>query len=652
MGFIAEIRSRKIEGQPLSSSKLVSLFSLPSKSGVAVDESNALTYTAVFACVRVISETIASLPLFLYRRKEKGKEKARENPLFNILHLQPNPEMTSFQFRETLQAHLLLWGNAYAEIEWDASGNVRGLWPIPPNRVKPKRDENKQLVYDISLPSGRSVTLSFVQVLHIRGLSPNGLVGYSPIALAREAIGLGLAAEEYAARFYSNDASPGGVLEHPGKLSDTAYKRLKKYWEKKYKGLSNAHRVAILEEGMKWHSITIPAKDAQFIENRKFQKREIASIFRVPPHLIGDLERATFSNIEQQGIEFVVHCIRPWAVRWEQELMVNLLLPSERDKYVIEFLLTGLMRGDIESRYKAYAIGRQWGWLSADDVRELENMNPIPNGRGDNYLIPLNMMPAPSSPSSSSSSSISKRSSDIRKRLISSFSPLFSDMVRRIIRREEADIMRFVKKNNDKNDVLNFLEEFYSEHNEYIVKTAAPAFLSFSKSSVDIASDEISGSKVNVERFVSEILNTWASEHIFYSRNYLKNFLDKLEEKDVVEKFQSVFDEWKEKRVEKIKNHLLVRINNAVSVYVWKENGVSWKRWVSQCENPFCKSLDGKVIHIDSVFHQKGEVLQMKGKQLKLWRDIYHPPLLKNCFCMVEPVLETSSVSIYKREEK
>lgn len=366
---------------------------LPSTAGVRVNEESALRVTAVYACVRVIAETVASLPLPLYRRLERGKEKVTEHPLYPVLHDMPNPEMTSFTFREVLMTQLLLWGNAYAQIVRDKRGQVLELWPLLPAGMELVRDEKtKQLVYRYA-EGMKTIEYKAEQIFHIPGLSFDGVKGLSPIAVAREAIGLALATEEFGSRFFGNGARPGGILEHPGVVKDP--EKLRKSWEEVYKGLQNSHKIAVLEEGMKYHEIGIPPEDAQFLETRKFQLNEICRIFRVPPHLVGDLERATFSNIEHQSIDFVVHTIRPWLVRWEQSIVKALLLPEERKLYFPRFNVDGLLRGDFKTRMEGYAIGRQNGWYSANDIRELEDMNPIPEeAGGDLYLVNGNMLPA------------------------------------------------------------------------------------------------------------------------------------------------------------------------------------------------------------------------------------------------------------------
>lgn len=367
-------------------------------SGKSVNERTAMQTTAVYACVRILSEAIAGLPLHVYRyRSDGGKEKIPSHPLYYLLHNEPNPEMTSFVFRETLMGHLLIWGNAYAQILRNGRGQAVALYPLLPSKVEVSRSASGALVYTYYRdadesginPKGGYITLRSDEILHIPGLGFDGLIGYSPIAMAKNAIGMSLATEEYGASFFANGANPGGVLEHPGVVKDPD--RLRESWHAQFSG-ANAHKVAVLEEGLKFHQMSIPPEQAQFLETRKFQINEIARIFRVPPHMVGDLEKSSFSNIEQQSLEFVKYTLDPWVVRWEQALQQSLLMPSEKSSLFIKFNLDGLLRGDYQSRMTGYATGRQNGWLSANDIRELENMNRISvEEGGDLYLINGNM---------------------------------------------------------------------------------------------------------------------------------------------------------------------------------------------------------------------------------------------------------------------
>lgn len=371
-----------------------------SSAGKSVNERSAMQMTAVYACVRILSEAVAGLPLHLYRYKDDGgKEKAIDHSLYHLLHDEPNKEMSSFIFRETLMTHLLLWGNAYAQIIRNGKGEVIALYPLMPNKMKVDRGEDGEIYYlysrstdEANTKEDSSVVLTPREVLHIPGLGFDGLVGYSPIAMAKNAIGLAIATEEYGAKFFANGAAPSGVLEHPGTIKDP--KRLRENWNSTFGGSANSGKVAVLEEGMKYTPISISPEQAQFLETRKFQINEIARIFRVPPHMVGDLEKSSFSNIEQQSLEFVKYTLDPWIIRWEQSLSRSLLSPDEKKTYFFKFNLEGLLRGDYASRMNGYATARQNGWMSANDIRELENLDKIPAELGgDLYLINGNMLP-------------------------------------------------------------------------------------------------------------------------------------------------------------------------------------------------------------------------------------------------------------------
>ena len=377
---------------------LVFLFG-PTTAGKVVNERTAMQTTAVYACVRILAESIAGLPLHVYAYKGQGKERMPAHPLYFLLHDAPNPEMTSFVFRETLMTHLLLWGNAYAQILRDGMGRVIGLYPLLPDRMDVGRDSKTGELYYLytrsteenpNFKEAGQIRLRRTDVLHIPGLGFDGLVGYSPIAMAKTAIGIALATEEYGATFFQNGARPAGVLEHPGVVKDP--EKLRESWHSVYGGTKNVGKIALLEEGVKYQQIAIPPEEAQFLQTRKFQIDEIARLYRVPPHMVGDLEKSSFSNIEQQSLEFVKYTLNPWVVRWEQSLQKALLTDKERKDYFIRFNVDGLLRGDYKSRMEGYAIGRQNGWLSANDIRSIEDMNPInADEGGDLYLINGNM---------------------------------------------------------------------------------------------------------------------------------------------------------------------------------------------------------------------------------------------------------------------
>ena len=390
----------KIENR--TSGSAYEFFAGLSTSGKVVNEKNSMEISAVYACVRVLSETIASLPVDIYTKGEKGEKiKATGHPLHKVVHEEPNPEMTWFNFCEAMMTHLLLWGNAYAQKILNNKGDVIALYPLMPDRMKVDRDEKGQLYYEFqrsdadastSNKERKLTTIKFrpEQIFHIPGLSFDGLVGYSPIGMAKNTLGISQACEEYGAKFFKNGAQPGGVLEHPGVLEDS--EKVRESWNRAFAGSSNAGKIAVLEEGMHYKPISLSPEQTQFLQTRQYQIDEIARIFRVPPHLIGDLTHATFSNIEQQSMEFVKYTLDPWLTRWEQAMRRSLLPDADKEKYYFKFNVDGLLRGDYASRMAGYSTARQNGWMSTNDIRRLEDMDLLPAEEGgDLYLVNGNM---------------------------------------------------------------------------------------------------------------------------------------------------------------------------------------------------------------------------------------------------------------------
>jgi HK97 family phage portal protein len=367
---------------------------LGTRAGVTVTIDRAMQLSAVSACVRLLSESIASLPLNVYRRLDGGRrQRVSDLPEARLLHDEPNPLMTSFTWRETSSAHLLLWGNAYSVILRGEGAEPVALLPIMPQYVHVLKQANGELAYHVN-GYGLKRLINQADMLHVPGLSYDGLIGMSPIKYAAQSIGLALAAESYGAGFFGNSARPSGFISTAAKLSADQALALGRAWTANYGG-DKSQGTAVLDNGAKFERVTMPPEEAQFIETRKFQLADIARWYRVPPHMIGDLERATFSNIEHQGLQFVTHTLRPWLVRIEQEI-TRKLFPARSDgrpsELYVEFNVDGLLRGDLKSRYDAYAVGRQWGWLSTNDIRSRENLEPVPDGDTD-YLQPLNMVP-------------------------------------------------------------------------------------------------------------------------------------------------------------------------------------------------------------------------------------------------------------------
>jgi len=622
--------------------------------GTKVTEKTALESVAVFACVRILSETLASVPLPLYKRvTARSKRRAHEHPLYSLLHDAPNPEMSSFNFREALMAHLVLWGNAYSEIDWNMNtGRPRAIWPLLPNKMQPKR-ENGSIYYHYYLPNGQEIALPAIKVFHVPGLGFDGRIGYSPIHMAKEAIGLSLATEEFGARFFGNGARPGGVLEHPGTLKDAAQDNLRKSWNEMHQGLSNQHRIAILEEGMKYHQVGIPPEDAQFLETRKFQRSEIASFFHIPPHMIGDLEHATFSNIEHQGIEFVVYTMRPWFVRWEQVINRKLLWPDERKDYFAEFLVEGLLRGDVQSRYSAYATGRQWGWLSANDIRELENMDPLAPEQGDIYYVPMNMLPAGTAQETKSLIA-SYRTEDRsqaavhRHKTAQSYQRVFKDAAQRVVKRETDNILRAAKKYLGERSSADFdawVEDFYRDFPEFISKQVEPAIYALGEAIQAIAADEVNAEAAmtpELESFLKQYASVFNGRYTKSSKGQLQALIKEATEKneEPIEAITTRLNEWEEKRADKTAMNETVQLSNAVAKVVFGGAGIIRLRWVALGSKscPLCQELNGKVVGIDKPFLAEGDKLESEGgAEIQLYRPTTHPPLHQGCVCQIVP---------------
>ena len=645
----------------------------PSVTSMWVTPASSLSTVAVFASVRILAETIAMLPLVTYRRLAGGgKERAQDHRLYRILHDAANPEMTSYEFRTCMVGQCCTWGNSYAEIEMSDNGPL-ALWPLRSDRMKVTRTP-AGLLYNYTLPNQATpIPLPAARVLHLRGLSSDGIMGYSPIAMAREAVGLAMATEQYASRFFGNDARPGGVLQHPTKLTPAAAERLKQSWEEAHRGLSNSSRVAVLEEGVTWQSVGLPPEDSQFIQSRRFQVEEIARLFRIPPHLLADLERATFSNIEQMSLEFVMYTLMPWLVSIEQRILQSLFPPDERETYFAEHLVTGLLRGDTASRYQAYQTGRLNGWLNADDIREMENMNPLPDGEGQDYWMPANMLvagsppppvappaaAAPEEPPPSETAPAARnvalpegetRSSDAsRRQLSASYLPIFADFATRIIRRERSDVLRAAEKHLLRRDAKAFtdwLDTYY--------KDTAPAYMeSMMRPAMSSYGDLISASaasqigfkglkKPDLERFTTDYVRSAVGGHALSSRNQLAQVLQQSidDETDSLDAVSGRLDEWADKGPDKMSRMQTVQARGAFCAFAWRSGGVKRLVWhTSGGKNcPFCTQMDGKTAGIDESFVGEGDTLSGgDGQGLTPSRNISHEPLHEGCVCSVGP---------------
>jgi len=630
-----------------------------SKTGIDVTEEESLSSSAVWSAVTQLSQSIASLPLHLYKRlKPSGKEKYTSHPLYNVMHLEPNPEMTALAFREAQAGQVLLTGTSFAEIERDSMNRILGLWPLLTSRMELFRMDNGELIYRYHLPDGTHKNFAKDMILRISGFSHSGLLGYQPIKKNTEAIGLSLALQEYFARFFGNRAVPPATLEHPGKLSQEAQDRLKKNWNSLYQGLSNSQRVAILEEGMKLTKYGVSPEDAQAIDARKFQIDEVCRVFNMPPHMLKSLDKATYSNIEEQGLEFVIYTLRPWLIRFEQNYSTQLLNEKERKRYFFEHNVSGLLRGDIEKRYAAYVQAISNGLMNADEVRELENMNPQADGQGEKYYVPLNWIPKENAGmqlgpepeptpkeepaetveelKSFWSDKLEKRSVIERDRIINQYIPLFKQAAQRIVNREAIAVKKEVKKHVEKrakSDLQKWLEDFYNRQTDYVKEQIGPVFRSFAEAIQSASSreigvkDEMTPELIN---FITEYIDRYAERHIDSSRGQLLSLLE-----EEIEDLEVRVDEWRETRPDKIANNETVRESNAVFQFVAFSAGLGtiWQTRGKPC--PFCAEFQGRRVVSGQSFVNDGDELNPKGADgpMKVRGMKKAPPLHQGCLC-------------------
>jgi len=497
--------------------------------GINIDHDNVLTFSAVWNAVNIISGAVGFLPMIVYRRREDGgRERAPQHRVYQLMHDRPNPYMDALVFRETLTAHALTWGNGYAEIEWDGGMRPVALWPLLPDRMKVKVDGN-EVIYQYTTKDGKQYRLLPEDVLHIKGLGFDGLKGYSVIQYAAEGIAAGMAAERFGAAFFGNGAIPGGVLEHPKVLSNTARRNLRDSWEERHKGLDQAHRVAILEEGMTYKQIGIPARDAQLLETRRFSISDVARWFDIPPHMLKDLTRSTYSNIEQQGIEFVTWTLAKWLRRWELETNWKLFSNQQYGYYYAEFVVDALLRGDTNSRYEAYAKAINSGWMKPNEVRLRENLNPDPAIEG--FRQPVNIITIGTGAQAPAAGG--DESEDERQR---AFARLLRETWRRIITKEVKALRKALKRDSD---FLTYVRNFYAKQAEYATQVLEPVLSACYGRQIDPA--------VEVVAYITDGLR--AMEKCFAEGNG-----------NAVQAAENLLDEWENERVEKLATQTMLHI--------------------------------------------------------------------------------------------
>ena len=648
-----------------------------SHSGEQINKDAAVSVTAVFACIRILSETLATLPLHVYKRVKAGKERAYDLPLYEILHSQVNPLLTSARFRQLMMINILLTGDGYAEIVRDGSGSVKELWPLPSDHVSKKVNiDTKEYFYEVytyesdpRFPNGTKRYLYPENMLHIQGPALMDFCSFEPLRLAREAIGLSMATERFGANFFKNGANASGIAEYPNKMSDEAYERFKKSFNDRFTGLSNNQRVMFLEQGLKFTKLTIDPNQAQSLETRKFQVVEIARFFGVPLHLVMDLDKATFSNIEHQDIEFVKYHLRPWLVFWEQEMRKSLFLVSQRKTYFAEFDVDGLLRGDALSRAQANEIKRRNGVLNADEWRAMDNLNEIEDGSGKIYYVPLNWIqmgnepyygaPVEDSPEPESDPDPQSRTMDLgdekraskgaitRQNITRSYQKVIGDYVLQVVKRERADIMRQTEKmlkNRGLEDFKVWMETFYRDNYDFAYKKFYPSMSSLAEAIYASAADQVNMDTKSTEdmiTFVDDYVGKATGRYISRSKGQLMALVNQSTSDDeLITSLEERFDDWEEKRPLRVAREESVGINGSVSRFAFKAAGFTKLVWRNTGSKtcPFCEQLDGKVVGIEDPFIGVGEdITASDGSGMKVYGAKLNPPIHDGCQCSVDP---------------
>lgn len=511
-----------------------------SQSNIRVSEDTALNYSAFFRGVSILSNIVGMLPLKICQTMPDDTIRtAKEYPIYKIVHKRPNKYFSAIRFRQTLQAHLVTWGNAYAWIEFGGPNIINNLWILRPDRMTLEVNELNEVIYKYRFGGVNERTIPQDEIFHLPGLGYDGVKGYSLIGLAREGIGLALATERFGARYFGQGIHPGKYISYPGKLNTPdAVERLKRSLDLQHGGVDKSFKIMVLEEGAELKDEGMPPEDAQFLETRKFQVVEIARWLGLPPHLLFELDRATFSNIEHQSIEFLTFSMQPWLVLWEQEIDRQLIPEADQGEYFSQFVVEGILRGDIASRYGAYAIGRQWGWLSADDIRRLENMNALPNGEGKVYLSPLNMVPV----QLLGEIKQEKKNSEIQIRMINQFRRLFYDSFNRIVRREINALQKASKRfegNGSKQRFSQWLNEFYGELPGHIRMYLLPTVTTFNDTILDIYGKK----EINVEKFSQDFVDSFAIAHSESMKTQVESILNTCNGKSGAE-INSLLNTW------------------------------------------------------------------------------------------------------------
>jgi HK97 family phage portal protein len=642
---------------------------LESKAGQPVTAKTARRQPTFLAAGRYIVETVASLPLIMYERTgPESRNRAQDHPLYWRLHDQPNRSQTTFEWLEMSLWHVMDEGALCSRIVSSRDLQPFVLMPLHPSRLTPffAPDGSVAHEYRRATPNARGQMTEILladEVLYMPFMSPDGLRGTPIRELLQEAIGLALAEEEYGARVFKDGERPGGYLKRPAgapKLSDEAFKRLRESWRERTR---NPHGTPIAEEGMEYAETGFTPEDTQLVDARKYQGSDIGRGMRVPPPMYGDYDRATFSNVEHAGIDAVTNTIRPWLVRLEQRMKMSLLDEDERRRFFFEFLVEGLLRGDATSEAQALSTMRQNGIINADEWRAKKNMNPLPDGQGQTYLVPLNMIPAESvgddagqdggsggipsttgSPGSRARRERRSRTSLGLRRLRRAYEPAFADAARRVLRAEGSDVLRqFRRMAGDRSlaDFATWLEGFYQEHRAMVEQRMRPVVAAYIEAVAEMAAAALAGAaadEIDLSPFAGAYAGAYGVRHVGFSQAAIRALIEQADPDELAPRMVELLEGWPDARALEVAAAEVVQAGNAAARETWRESGVRELVWVaSGGECPLCDKLDGQVVGIEREFVFDGEDVTGGDRTPLTARKTLHPPLHRGCVCSIEP---------------
>lgn len=615
----------------------LALYGGTTTAGITVTAESALSHPAVMGAVRLIAELTASLPLVAYERTADGRRRAENHPVYRLLHEAPNYQQTPFTFKEELALHLLLHGNCFILVQWAEDGSPAALWPLHPSRVQVEVQPSGAILYKVNTIGGQLVTYTPDDILHVPLLALDGLIGRSPVQLAREAIGAALAAEEHAAAYFGNAARPSGILKTAGVLSPEAAQRLKESWQAAY-GRGKAG-TAVLEDGIEFEPISGNAQESQLIESRQFAMRTIAAALRIPPHLLDPTARGTYANVETQSLEFLTFSLQPFLTRLEEAFTLKLFTPTERQRYFVEFLTDSLLRTDTRTRYQAYQVAIQSGFMTANEVRQRENLPPLPEPAPPPAATPPVREEGPIETRAAKKQAIqAKHKARIEK------------VARRVLAKERADVLAIVEKALGKRDAdlaAAQIADYYQDAG-WISEEFAPVFQELAIEAHQDAADEVQAapwSDTLLTEFIAALVASYAARHSAISLATLQPALRAGNEDAVMEALDQTMADMEATRPQKVAELESANVANETALRTYQQAGVTKIKWRARADScAFCRKLDGKTVGIGEPFVAKGEAIPGPAgdmsRKLTARQPRLRPPIHLGCHCVLEPVKE------------